>query len=80
MSNEKSKLNSQKIHEGFFNPFEKIVSRLKKEFKSTLYSKKGGMNCIDPKNTDIKAPPHKALSIKELELKEYVKTEEDLRK
>ncbi|TYP50377.1 magnesium chelatase [Thermosediminibacter litoriperuensis] len=36
------------------------------------------LTSVDPKNVDIKAPPHKAVPIKQLDVKECVKTEDEL--
>lgn len=60
----------------FLNPIEKLLSYLTK--KSSASSGDNRIT-IDPKKIDIKAPSKKALSIKQLELKDYVKKEEELR-
>ncbi|MGI5859731.1 MAG: magnesium chelatase [Tepidanaerobacteraceae bacterium] len=56
-----------------------ILRRLAENFKPTKSKKSNGsMSNPNPKNIDMKAPPQKALSMGELDIKEYVKTEEEL--
>ncbi|MCR4430772.1 MAG: magnesium chelatase [Tepidanaerobacteraceae bacterium] len=61
----------------FLNPIEKLLSYLTKKSSA---SPGDSRITIDPKKIDIKAPSKKAQSIKQLELKDYVKKEEELRK
>ncbi|MDD4568822.1 MAG: magnesium chelatase, partial [Tepidanaerobacteraceae bacterium] len=64
-----------------FDILKNIIKRLNKNIN--LAGRRKCNNIIsnpDPKNIDMKAPPQKALSISELDIKEYVKTEEELLK
>lgn len=68
------------IDSKFSNPIEKVMSM----FKSKGSKVDGKNHCTQPQSSSKKlsstAPPQRALSIKELELKDYVKTEEELRR
>lgn len=60
----------------FINPIENILSCLKNKFTSLTNRRASDAM----RNINIKAPSKKALSIKQLELKDYVKNEEELRR
>lgn len=62
-----------------FGSFKNILRRFAENFKPAKSEKSNGNTSNpDPENIDMKAPPQKALSIGELEITEYVKTEEEL--
>ena len=79
-NNEKTGANARKLHDRFFSPVEKMMSYLTNKFSPSAGGKSSRPLSVDPKNIDIKAPSGKALSIKQLELKDYVKKEEELRR
>jgi len=80
-SNENTAGNTRQLHNGIFNnPIEKMMSYLTSKMSSSKYGKGHRPASTDPKNVNIKAPSRKALSIKQLEMKDYVKKEEELRK
>jgi magnesium chelatase subunit I len=71
--------NTQNLKDTICNQLASLYSYLKKgsgDSISPSYTK----SVCDPKNMQIQAPFKKALSLSELELKEYVKTEEELNK
>lgn len=62
-----------------FGSLKNLLQRFAENFKPAKSAKSNGnISNPDPKNIDMKAPPQKALSIGELEITEYVKTEEEL--
>lgn len=72
--------NSGKLKNKFFSPLEKMMSILTNKFSSSAGGKNNRPLSSDPKDMDIKAPSKKAISLKQLELKDYVKKEEELRR
>lgn len=75
----KSKVNSRKVPDNLYNPMVRLMAYIINKFGPPKKNSTNTVRSVDPKDIEIKAPARKALPIKELELKEYVKNEEELR-
>lgn len=77
--NKKIKETSNKKPQSPFNSLVNFLYRLMGGINQEKSLKKSSeVSGTDPKDVDIKAPPQKALAMKELDINEYVKTEEEL--
>lgn len=69
---------SPKSKDGRFpNPLDKLMARLRQKSGRNDGKASSGSGGIKSKQSIPVAPPNRAVSIKELELKDYIKTEED---